>query len=285
MISSSKKARFLTILCLIAVTVVLHYNTPHRLMYLHVLLQALFFIPVSLSGWWFGKKGGLLVAALIFLVYIHHAVTVMMPTAEMIAGNGIQILLFFIVGALAGTYSDIRNRYQQATRGSGAYPPVAFPAQQKLLVYLDDSGASMSAVRYIAHVFNSVSSVKVTLLKVMHAPEEDSRESQEPRAERPLERVVSHSSDVMALARTILLESGFPSTNIESRFVERENSRVSDILLAEQRSSDYSAVVVGRHRLTRTEEFLFGSVAIHLARQAGCPVWVIGDTSTSGMPA
>jgi nucleotide-binding universal stress UspA family protein len=79
----------------------------------------------------------------------------------------------------------------------------------------------------------------------------------------------------------LLLESGLQEANISCRFVRHENTRVSDMLLAEQESGGYSAIIVGRHRLTRAEEFLFGSVAIRLARQANCPVWVIGGMSAS----
>jgi nucleotide-binding universal stress UspA family protein len=279
-----KRIRLLTVLCFITSIAAFHYGTPHRLMYLHVFLQALFFIPVSLSGWWFGKKGGLLAAALIFFVYIHHAVTVMMPTAEMMVGNGVQIVLFFIAGAFIGTYTDTRISFQSAIHDRRAYLPAVFPAEQELLVYLDNSGASMNAVRYIAHLFEGAPDVRVTLLKVINQPRAEFLALSEEQSGKQMEAHVAGSTEIVEEARSLLLKSGIPEANISCRFVRRENARISDILLAEQKSGGYSAVIVGRHRLTRSEEFLFGSVAIRLARQANCPVWVIGDSSASAIP-
>jgi nucleotide-binding universal stress UspA family protein len=279
--TSLGKIRFFTILCFIASITAFHHGTPHRLMYLHVFLQALFFVPVSLSGWWFGKKGGLLAAILVFLVYIHHAVTVMMPTAEMMVANGVQIILFFLAGAFIGTYTDTRISYQNAVHGGKTYPPAIFPMEQKLLVYLDNSGASMNAIRYIAHLFKNAPDVRVTLLKVINPPREEFLALTEQQSEEQMESDVAGSTGIAEEARSLLLKSGIPEENISCRFVRRDNARISDVLLAEQKSREYSAIVVGRHRLSRSEEFLFGSVAIRLARQANCPVWVIGDSSAS----
>ncbi|RJP16048.1 MAG: universal stress protein [Candidatus Abyssobacteria bacterium SURF_5] len=217
---------------------------------------------------------------MVFLVYIHHAVTVMMPTAEMMVGNGIQIVLFFIAGAFIGTYSDMRISYGRAISGGNLYSPAVFPAEQKLLVYLDDSGASINAVRYIAHLFKGAPDIRVTPLKVVNTPEAEPSSSNTTRENGNFPAHISSSYEVATLARSLLLESGFQSTSIESKLVDRKNARVSDVLLAEQESGGHSAIVVGRHRLTRSEEFLFGSVAIRLVRQANCPVWVIGDSSS-----
>ncbi len=62
-------------------------------------------------------------------------------------------------------------------------------------------------------------------------------------------------------------------------------TRLSDLILREQREGHYDAIVVAKHRLTRAQEFLFGNVAIRLAREAPCPVVVVDEKSIeSGNP-
>ncbi len=278
---SDKKSKLLLIACLIIGTVLFHYGTPHRLMYLHILLQTLFFVPVSLSGWWFGKKGGLAAAAVISAVYIHHAVTVMMPTTDLAVSNGIQIFLLFVVGFLTGTYADIRSGYEEAIREPASYPATTFPIDQRFLMYLDNSGASMNAVRYVANLFGRVPDVKVTLLSVSHRPNPELFESDKEHEEEQ-SKVLESSARAIEKARELLLRGGFDEARLESRIAHSQNARTSDVILDELKAGGYSAIVVGRHRLSRSEEFLFGSVAIRLARQAACPVWVVGEPSAAG---
>jgi nucleotide-binding universal stress UspA family protein len=83
----------------------------------------------------------------------------------------------------------------------------------------------------------------------------------------------------MEKARELLLRGGFDEARVESRFANSQNTRTSDVILEELKAGGFSATVIGRHRLSRAEEFLFGSVAIRLARQATCPVWVVGEPS------
>ncbi len=280
---SERKSKILLVVCLIVGAMLLHYGTPHRLMYLHILLQALFFVPVSLSGWWFGKKGGLSAASAVAAVYLYHAVTVMMPTPEMAVSNGIQILLLFVVGFLVGVYADIRAGYQKAMSASEPYR-AAFPAGQKLLVHVDDSGASMHAVSHVAHTFKGVPDVKITLLSVVAAPNPDLSESEQELEEKQ-SGAVKRSRNVVEKARSLLMESGFEEARIETRYSMARNSRPSDVILREQQAGNHSTIVVGRHRLTRAEEFLFGSPAIRLARQAPCPVWVVAESDREPPPA
>ncbi|MBI4831322.1 MAG: universal stress protein [Candidatus Lindowbacteria bacterium] len=281
---SDKLSRVLLISTLIVAITLFHLGTPHHLLYLHVLLQALFFAPVSLSGLWFGKKGGLIAAAVVAIVYTHHAVTVMMPTSEMAMSNGIQILLLFVAGFVTGTYADVRRGYDAAVHRTGAEHLAAFSAEQKLLVYLDGSAASANAVRYVANLFGHVADTTVTLLSVLTKPNPELFSSYEQHRKEQ-EKILAESKRGVEEARSLLTRSGFTDERIEVRFVDSQGARVSDVVLNEQKSGGHSAIVVGRHNLTRTEEFLFGSVAVRLARQASCPVWIIEESLTTAATA
>jgi len=273
---SNRKARVLLVSCLIMAITVLHFGTPNKLMYLHVLLRELYFVPVFLAGLWFGKKGGLVAATVTVAIYLHHALTVMMPTSEMAASTGIEILLLFVVGLLSGTYADIKRGYLGTIHGPKANTIASSPAEQRLLVYVDDSGAAMNVIRYVADMFGQVPDVRVTLLSVLGEPNSDLPSSnklqEEERAKNP-----ESNNLVLGKARKILTESGFADDFVESRLVRRYNARTSDVLLRQQKAGSYTAIVLGRRPLSRAEEFLFGDTPIRLVRKATCPVWVVAD--------
>jgi nucleotide-binding universal stress UspA family protein len=138
----------------------------------------------------------------------------------------------------------------------------------------------MNAIRYVASTFGQVPAVKVTLFSVSGNPKAELFKSQKEHEEAQA-KALDSSRSIMAEAQKLLVQGGFPDDHIESRVVERQNARVSDLILEEQRTGNYSAIVAGRLRLSRAEEFLFGNVAVRLARQAGCPVWVIGENLPS----
>ncbi len=282
---SEKRSRILLVFGLIVGIVFFHYGTPRRLMYIHILLQALFFIPVSLAGWWFGKRGGFFAAAAIAIVYTYHAVTVMMPTSEMAVSNGIQIFFLFIVGSLAGTYADIKLSYQEAVSGAKSLPTSILPTNQKLLIYIDETKAAIAAVRYVAYCCGPKSDATVTILGLPSCPSPEFFESSDKHKEE-YSRTLESMKVLAKETRSILVESGFAEASIETRLEDSQNTRISDAILEEQKSGGHSTIVIGRHNLSRAEEFLFGNPAIRLARQAPCPVWVIGegfnDAHTSG---
>jgi nucleotide-binding universal stress UspA family protein len=96
-------------------------------------------------------------------------------------------------------------------------------------------------------------------------------------------RALASSKRALERAYEILKQGGFDDSRITTRFANTQNARVSDVILNEQRSGGYSAIVVGKHHLSRAEEFLFGNVAVRLARQASCPVWLIDETGLQQM--
>jgi nucleotide-binding universal stress UspA family protein len=249
-------------------------------MYLHVLLQALFLAPVLLSGWWFGKKGGLAAASAISLVYMYHAVTIMMTSAEMAVSNGIQILLLFAVGFFTGTYADIRRSYYQTLSGAKPLPAASFSAEQKLLVHLDESETSMNAVRYVGRLFGRLPDVRVTLLYVANKPNPELVGSAEEQQSEGA-RLSNMGASVLGKAKKHLFQNGFDESRIETRLVEGQNARISDVILAQQKAYGHTAIVIGRHRFSRAEEFIFGNTALRLARQAPCPVWVVDEAGAS----
>ena len=84
----------------------LHYQTAPEAGIRHVLFRELYFLPIILSGFWFGLRGGLSTALFISLLYG----PLVLAGADKFSAHGIgnimEVLLFNLVGGLLGWLKD-----------------------------------------------------------------------------------------------------------------------------------------------------------------------------------
>ena len=79
--------------------------------------------------------------------------------------------------------------------------------------------------------------------------------------------------------RQILIQSGFPKTKVRTEIVVGDGRPVSSVILEKQKAVRSCALVVGRRGISKSEEFLYGSVSNALVHSANnCSVWVIEPT-------
>ena len=260
---TEKKISGFLILCFILALAFFHYGTPAHFMYLHLVLQALFFAPVVLAGLWFGRTGGLVAAAAIFLLYVYHAVTVMMPTPELAVGNTVQIILLFVAGYFSGIHAGSRH--------SPVHPPEKQKPKQKLLFYVNDPLATANAIPGISLLFGGRPDINIILFGVLNVPQEDSFFLSDSQCK--LHQHVLHSvQETAARARELLLQRGFSEENLSVRFVNSPDGRTSDILLNELQSAGYTAMIVGRQDLKNPDSCSAGIAT--LAKRTNCPILV-----------
>lgn len=84
----------------------LHYQTATAHVWLHQLFQRAYYIPILLTALWYGRRGGLLAAALSGVLYVPHILMSWTTHAEYRADQFIEILMFFAIGTLTGMLSD-----------------------------------------------------------------------------------------------------------------------------------------------------------------------------------
>jgi nucleotide-binding universal stress UspA family protein len=73
-----------------------------------------------------------------------------------------------------------------------------------------------------------------------------------------------------------LIEKGFAPTDVSVRSTLRYCPSLAECILAERNQSKCNTIVVGRQGLSRSEEFLFGSVSSKIVNHArNCTVWVV----------
>ncbi|MEO8663339.1 MAG: ATP-binding protein, partial [Bryobacteraceae bacterium] len=101
----------------IAVISAMYYGTEHQLVWMHNILQHLYFAPIAATAIYFGWKGGLGAASLAALCYAPHlwiGLSEGMEPRRYLGGEAMEILDFLLVGLIAGVLAD-RERNQRAS--------------------------------------------------------------------------------------------------------------------------------------------------------------------------
>jgi len=99
--------------CVIGISL-LHYLTPLRLAMLHDIFQRLYYIPIILSAYWFGFRGGIGCAILVTLCYAPHILFQWGGHLFMEMEKYLEVLLYNVVGGITGFLSQQeRSRREQ----------------------------------------------------------------------------------------------------------------------------------------------------------------------------
>jgi two-component system sensor histidine kinase HydH len=99
----------------IALISMLYYATQHQLVWMHNILQHLYFAPIAAAAVYSGWKGGIGTAILAALCYAPHLMLGLNEGTEprrYIGSEAMEILDFFLVGLIAGILAD-RERKQK----------------------------------------------------------------------------------------------------------------------------------------------------------------------------
>jgi len=92
----------------------LHYLTPLRLGMLHDIFQRLYYIPIILSAYWFGFRGGIGCALLVTVCYAPHILFQWGGHLAMEMERYLEVLLYNVVGGITGFLSQQeRSRREQ----------------------------------------------------------------------------------------------------------------------------------------------------------------------------
>ena len=144
-----------------------------------------------------------------------------------------------------------------------------------VLLAVDDSENARRAVDYAGTMLSGIKGVRVTLLHVISAPEEDQFAQAEEKA-RWLDQYRKRIKGVLEDYRQRLVAAGFSGGDIQTHTPLRFCPSIAECILAERDASGYGTIVVGRQGLSRKEEFLFGSVSSKIVSHArNCAVWVV----------
>ena len=146
---------------------------------------------------------------------------------------------------------------------------------KNILIAVDDSENSKRAVNYVAQILAGGRGHKVALLHVIAEPEEDyfpSRKDQQQWLAGYREKMTALLEDY----REILRAHGFAAEAVTVQTKLRNCPSMAECILKEREDLSYDTIVVGRQGLSRSEEFLFGSISSKIVTHgARCTVWVV----------
>lgn len=152
------------------------------------------------------------------------------------------------------------------------------PATEKIIVGIDSSDGSMSAVEHLARIVKGVSKQILLLHVVRKVPEMNGLNGLEARQleEEREQRAASEIEPVFRKAFVKLQAAGVPPGEISTKVIVGATSRAGTIL-EEAISGGYGTIVVGRRGISTVEEFDMGRVSNKLVQTSkDRALWVVG---------
>lgn len=146
---------------------------------------------------------------------------------------------------------------------------------RNILLSVDESDNAARAVDYVGQLLAGMEPFRVTLLHVIPEPEEDYFRTEEEK-QRWLEQYQEKMDNRMESYRRKLIDAGFDEDRVKVRMTMKFCPSMAKCILEERDELEYSTIVVGRQGLSRSEEFLFGSISSKIVNHArNCTVWVV----------
>ena len=146
---------------------------------------------------------------------------------------------------------------------------------KNILIAVDDSENAYRAVSYVGQLMADVKGFKVIILHVIRQPEEDYFPTSTEK-EKWLSQYKLKVDAMLEDYREMLIHAGFDIEDVSVRSTIRYCPSLAECILAERDKMKCSTIVLGRQGLSRSEEFLFGSVSSKIVNHArDCTVWVV----------
>jgi nucleotide-binding universal stress UspA family protein len=146
---------------------------------------------------------------------------------------------------------------------------------KNILIAVDESHNARRAVSYVGQLLGGLVGFKVTILHVIPEPEEDYFPTSTEK-EKWFTQYEKKIDVMLKDYRQLLIKKGFAPENVSIRSTVRYCPSMAKCILSERDGTGYSTIVLGRQGLSRSEEFLFGSISSKIVNHARkCTVWVV----------
>ena len=146
------------------------------------------------------------------------------------------------------------------------------------MIAVDESKNAKAALLFVAGFIGGFRGFRATVLSIIAVPNRDLFESEEERQKWIADKRESLLI-VLERYRQVLIQSGFPKTKVKTELVVGDDRPVSSVIMEKQKEICSCALVIGRRGISKSEEFLFGSVSNALVHSANnCSVWIIEPT-------
>ena len=134
--------------------------------------------------------------------------------------------------------------------------------KNSMLIAMDDSISSRAAVDFIADLAICPEEMEITLLHVFRKPSA----GEELMGQKFMQEQPARYLAAMEDAKNRLIEKGCRPDTVKIKLVEDPYATVAEGIIDEFNKENYSMVVIGRKRMSKTEEFVRGDVSVKLVR-------------------
>jgi nucleotide-binding universal stress UspA family protein len=146
---------------------------------------------------------------------------------------------------------------------------------KNIIIAVDASENARRAVVYVGKLIAGIKGFKVLILHVIREPEEDFFPTSAER-DKWLDNYKLKVDAMLKDYREILINEGVEPADVSVRSSLRHCPSLAECILMEREQTQCNTIVVGRQGLSRSEEFLFGSVSSKIVNHArNCTVWVV----------
>lgn len=279
MISLKKSHKIAIVALFVLLIAFFDYATTLHLSANDLVYRELYFIPVLLGAYWFGKKGGIFTGLAASVVYLPCAMLGAPMGSATYFSNLLEIVLFNAAGYFVGTYYDLRKT--QFVLTSSDYdediPQQAkdIPQQAKNILFCIYSAENTTrAAHYIANNFLDHSNTTITVIGFLRVQSQDFFGTKQE-FQAAFEKSNAEMINFMKRVKAILLQGGISETNVRERKITVEGKTIANSVLEEQHRGHYDMIIVGCTKMPKAQEFLFGNPNIAIVREAPCPVLII----------
>lgn len=267
----NRKQRWIILLVTIFVASI-HSFIPEQYLTLHITLRLLYFIPIIYAALHNGRKGGVIVALAISLIFLPHFL-IKGASPEFIAGNIVAIVLFNLSGFFFGTFRESSEHELVKRIQKNQIIPGKGEAQQKVLFYIDGTPLSLSAAEWFSNR-TWVAGLSLVLLAVStRSREEITADQMAGRTEIDSEE---GTSKMVHEIHGIFTKQGVNADDI--RIVSasiNEKVPISTKVIEYAEKHDVDVILLCKHNKKKSEEFLFGDTAIQVVRKTSKPVMIV----------
>lgn len=141
-----------------------------------------------------------------------------------------------------------------------------------ILMAFNDSTSSRTALNFLAQISVCPDQSKITLVHVFRKP----TGSEEMMGKKYMQKEPERIKEAMEKARRKLVDAGYAPDNVTIKFVDKSYSSIADGIIDQFKAGDFNMVVIGRKKMSKSEEFVLGDPSIKLVRSlSGTAVLVV----------
>ena len=145
-----------------------------------------------------------------------------------------------------------------------------------ILIAVDAMNSSLSAVQYVGRVAGGIGTVSICLLHVYPEPPPDFY-GKGGVLEQYQSMRMTKAEQIFQRCTEILVTTGINREAISRATRMAEGKTISETVLEVRRNGNFGTVVTGKRGVSKSEEFLFGSISNALARHCqDFTAWIVG---------